>query len=121
MMRRVPLLLFLLSVTDLKAEEGIVLMNGQGVANATVTILGHSGSARTDAAGRFRWNPYRSESPHDDPVTDRAGWWRAQLRRTQRPASEFLSLARCAGSTHGRSPRLPEGAQPTIESGVFGK
>ncbi len=57
MMRRVPLLLFLLSVTDLKAEEGIVLMNGQGVANATVTILGHSGSARTDAAGRFRWNP----------------------------------------------------------------
>ncbi len=32
-------------------------MDGRAVSNATVTILGHSGSARTDHNGRFRWNP----------------------------------------------------------------
>ena len=32
-------------------------MDGRAVSNATVTILGHSGSARTDQNGRFRWNP----------------------------------------------------------------
>ncbi len=32
-------------------------MDGRAGSNATVTILGHSGSARTDHNGRFRWNP----------------------------------------------------------------
>ena len=52
-----PLLLTLCVFGNVDAGEGVVLMAGRVVSNATVTILGHSGSARTDHSGRFRWNP----------------------------------------------------------------
>ncbi len=57
-MKGLPALLLTLSVfADVHAGEGVVMMDGRAVSNATVTILGHSGSASTDHQGRFRWNP----------------------------------------------------------------
>lgn len=53
------LLLLLLAATPAIALEGIVVdaRTGAPVPNAEVSILGRPGVARTDAEGRFRWQP----------------------------------------------------------------
>ena len=58
-LRLVIVLLFLLvSVAPALAWEGrIVTTDGRPVAGATISILGRSGEAITDADGRFVWQP----------------------------------------------------------------
>lgn len=52
------LLLLLIIPTSVSAFEGRILnAQGQPIAGAEVTILGHTGAARTDNDGRFSWTP----------------------------------------------------------------
>lgn len=51
------LLLLLFPATGFAFEGRIVTRDGKPVAGAEVTVLGHSGVARTDAEGRFSWTP----------------------------------------------------------------
>jgi hemoglobin/transferrin/lactoferrin receptor protein len=58
--RRVPVWLVVACLGGAPAaalEVRLVHADGSAVAHATVSILGHTGSARTDAGGRFRWTP----------------------------------------------------------------
>lgn len=50
-------LLLLLSQAALAFEGRVVTARGEPVAGAEVTVLGRTGTARTDADGRFNWTP----------------------------------------------------------------
>src|SRR5687767_10336359 len=104
-----------LTASPLFALEGRLVSKADGrpLADAEVAILGRSGSARTDADGRFRWTP-DPVPPFEVLVVLPGGGYVSPILVAALPASEMLTLE--------VSPALEEsvlvvaGSAPSVEA-----